>query len=240
LDAGRVVGDKAVTVQFKAVLADGVKTKDIPLTVKDAIPEPVFTLKAPALWDGRETIEVLPQIANLHALQDQGVGELKYQWSASGLAATKEVAPGKLLLKRAQNSGTLSIKLTLSNGGAEVTSTATMRVKAPLKDAWVQRTPARDEKPVDNQFYARDDKKEGTLYYNGTLTDAAESVFLKLYAEDKLVKTESQKPAVDKSYAFAVKLKPASSSTRWNSEPRPTALNRCSIPRLIWSAATLT
>jgi len=32
-------------------------------------------------------------------------------------------------------------------------------------------------------------------------------VFLKLYADDKLVKTESQKPAADKSYAFAVKLK---------------------------------
>ena len=34
-------------------------------------------------------------------------------------------------------------------------------------DAWVQRVPAKDEKPEDNQFYARDDKNEGTLHYNG-------------------------------------------------------------------------
>ena len=203
LDAGRVMGDTSLTLQFKAIYADQVKTLDIPVTIKESIPEPVFTLKAPATWDGRETIEVLPQIANLQALQDKGVGELKYHWRASGLAVTKEVAPGKLLLKRAQNSGTLSIKLTLSNGGTEVASTATMRVKAPLKDAWVQRTPARDEKPADNQFYARDDKNEGTLYYNGTLTDTTESVFLKLYADDKLIKTERQKPAADKSYALA-------------------------------------
>ena len=33
-------------------------------------------------------------------------------------------------------------------------------------------------------------------------------MFLKVYADDKLIKTESQKPAADKSYAFTVKLKP--------------------------------
>ena len=42
-----------------------VKTRDIPITIKEDIPEPVFTLKAPATWDGRTTIEVVPQIANL-------------------------------------------------------------------------------------------------------------------------------------------------------------------------------
>jgi hypothetical protein len=80
-------------------------------------------------------------------------------------------------------------------------------VKESAKDAWAQRTPDKDEKPVDNQFYARDDKNEGTLYYNGTLTEAADSVFLKLYADDKLIKTESRTPKADKTYAFAVKLK---------------------------------
>jgi len=208
LNAGRVTGDTSLTLRFKAVYADTVKTLDIPVTIKEDIPEPVFTLKAPATWDGRETIEVLPQIANLQALQAKGVGELKYQWSVSGIAVIKETLPGKLLLKRAQNSGTLNVKLTLGNGGALVSSSATMTVKAPAKDAWVQRTPAKDEKPVDNQFYARDDSNEGTLYYNGTLTDAADSVFLKVYADDKPYKGESQKLAADRSYAFAVKLKP--------------------------------
>lgn len=64
LGAGRVTGDQSLALRFKAVYADTVKTLDIPVTIKEDIPEPVFTLKAPATWDGRETIEVTPQIAN--------------------------------------------------------------------------------------------------------------------------------------------------------------------------------
>ena len=102
-------------------------------------------------------------------MQAKGVGELKYRWNASGVAVIKEVVPGKLLLKRSQNSGTLHVTLALSNGGAAIASRATITVQEPAKDAWVERMPDKDEKPVDNQFYARDDKNEGTLYYNGTL-----------------------------------------------------------------------
>lgn len=105
--AGRVAGDQSLTHQFKAVFAAGVKTIDIPATIKEDIPEPVFTLQAPATWNGRD-----------------------------------------------------------------------------------------------------DDNNEGTLYYNGSLADTTGSVFLKLYAGDKLAKAESQQPEADKSYAFAVKLKP--------------------------------
>ena len=38
--------------------------------------------------------------------------------------------------------------------------------------------------------WARDDKGVGTLFYNGTLPDAAAAVFLKLYANDQLIKTQ--------------------------------------------------
>ena len=47
-DAGRVVGDQPLTLRFKAVYANQVKTKDIPITIKEDIPEPAFTLKVPA------------------------------------------------------------------------------------------------------------------------------------------------------------------------------------------------
>ena len=183
------------------------KTIEIPVSIKEDIADPVCTLHAPSAWNGRDPIEVLPQLANLPALQAKGAATLKYQWSVSGLAVIKEETPGKLILKRSQNSGKLSVTATVSNGGKPVNQTIQIVVKEPAKEVWVQRTPDKDEKPVDNQFYARDDKNEGTLYYNGTLTDSADSVFLKLYADDKLVKTDSQKPKADKSYAFAVKLK---------------------------------
>jgi hypothetical protein len=207
-DAGRVVGDQSFILQFKAIYADEIKTKDIPITIKEDIPEPVFTLKAPARWDGRKTIEVVPQFANLDKMQAKGAGSLNYTWTVSDIAVIKDIIPGRLILRRAQNSGKMTVTLAVNNGGAETVNAVTIIVKEPKKDAWVQRTPGKDEKPEDNQFYARDDKNEGTLYYNGTLNEDADLVFLKLYADDKLVKTESRKPTADKTYAFSVKLKP--------------------------------
>jgi hypothetical protein len=208
LDAGRVTGDKSATLQLKAIYADQVKTRDIPVTIQEDIPEPAFALNAPAKWDGRENVEVVPGISNLAAMQAKGAGELKYTWSVSGLATSKEIAPGRLILKRAQNSGRLNVTLALSNGGVETIRTTTIAVREPKTDAWVQRAPEKDEQPADNQFYARDDKNEGTLFYNGTLNEAADSVFLRVYAEDKLLTNESQKLPADRSYAFSAKLKP--------------------------------
>jgi len=206
-NAGRVTGDLSVTLQFRAVYADEVKVRDIPITIKEDIPEPVFTLSAPTKWDGRTTIEVVPKISNLAAMQAKGAGELTYSWDVSGLATIKKNAQGKLILTRAQNSGKMVVTATVHNGGKAITQSATILVTEPKKDAWVQRTPGKDEKPVDGQFYARDDKNEGTLYYNGTLSEAADSVFLKLYADNKLLKTEKVTPAAG-AYAFTLKLKP--------------------------------
>ena len=78
----------------------------------------------------------------------------------------------------------------------------------PKADPWVERIPEKDEKPEDGQFYARDDKNECRLYYNGRLDESADVVFLRVSADDKPFKSETQSLAADKSYAFAVKLKP--------------------------------
>ncbi|MCE9612574.1 MAG: DUF2341 domain-containing protein [Chthoniobacter sp.] len=203
----RVAGEESFTLRAKAVYADGTKTLDIPVTIQEEIPEPAFSLKAPASWNGRETIEVVPAITNLPAMQAKGAGELKYEWTIPPLVEFKEIQPGKLILKRARNSGELVITAAVSNGCKPTTQEIKIAVQEPAKDAWVQRTPDKDEKPVDGQFFARDDTNEGTLFYNGTLDKPADSVFLKLYADDKLVKTETQKPAAGNAYALTAKLK---------------------------------
>jgi hypothetical protein len=207
LDAGRVLGDQSLTLQFKAVYADQVKTKDIPITVKEDVPEPVFTLQAPATWNGRDTIEVTPRIANRDAMLAKNAGKLNYAWAVSGLAVIQEIAPDKLVLKRAQNSGTLTVTLALDNGGAPNVDRVEIDVKEPGRDAWVMRNPAKDEKPEDHQFFPRDDKDEGTLYYAGTLDEPADSVFVKVFVGDRLHARESQKLSPDRSYALAAKLK---------------------------------
>ncbi|MEI6233071.1 MAG: DUF2341 domain-containing protein [Planctomycetota bacterium] len=207
-DAGRVTGDKMLTLQCKAVYPNEVKTKEVVITIKEDVPDPEFTLTAPAAWDGRATIEVVPQVSNLNAMLAKGVGDLKMAWSVAPFAVIKETTPEKLILKRAQNSGALTVSVTISNGGTPVTKSAIINVTEPKSDPWMARTPAKDEKPEDGQFYARDDKNEGTLYYNGTLNDAADSVFLKVYADDQPYKTESSKLTAEKMYSLSVKLKP--------------------------------
>jgi len=79
-------------------------------------------------------------------------------------------------------------------------------VVAPM--AWHERVPAAAEKPVNHQFYARGGNNEGTLHYNGTFAGIADTVFLKVYADDKLCDFQRLKLKLDKSYAFSAKLKP--------------------------------
>jgi hypothetical protein len=203
----RVTADESFTLRVKAVYADGVKTLDIPVTIQEDIPEPVFTLKAPAAWNGRESVEVVPEIKNLAALKAKGAGELHYAWEVTGGVVMKEITPDRLLLKLSQYTGPITVKAILGNGGADTVATTSISVIEPESDPWIERTPGKDEKPEDGQFFARDDKNEGTLNYNGALDKPADAVFLKVYADDKLVKTETEKPAADLSYALTAKLK---------------------------------
>ena len=205
---GRVVGDQSLTFRFKAIYSNEVRVKDIPIVIKEDIPEPIFTLKAPKTWDGRSRIEVIPEFKNLDVLNSKGVGELKYRWSISDIAASKELISDKLILLSAQNSGTMKVTLAVNNGGEESVCSTTIIVSEPVKDKWAERNAEKDEKPENNQFYPRNNKNEGTLYYNGTFNERVDSVFLKIFADGVLYHKEIQKLPLDRSYKFSAKLKP--------------------------------
>jgi len=207
--AGRISGDRALKIRFDAVYNDGVRSVEVPITVKEKVPEPVFALNAPASWDGRETIEIQPEIRNLKAMQNAGVGELEYRWQVSGPATIKDEEPGKLVLSRAQNSGKMTVKLSLANGGDSVMAAAEVAVEEPQTDAWVPRIPGENEMPVEGQFYARNDSGKGILHCKGALEEKVEEVFLRVFADTKMYAEESKAPRKDGSYAFAVKLDPA-------------------------------
>ena len=113
-----MVADTDFVLQFKAVCPNEVKLRNLAVKIKEAIPEPVFSLRAPAAWNGRNAIEVIPEISNLNAMRAKGAGDLKYKWTVSGGAVIKEIAADRLILKRSQCSGTITIKLALNNGGA--------------------------------------------------------------------------------------------------------------------------
>ena len=216
VDAGRVAANASRELIFKAVYADGVKAKEIPISIQEDIPEPVVTLAAPMGWNGRDTIEVVAVITNREAMQAKSAETLGYKWTVAGGAVLKDIkegAPQRLVLKRSQYTGPITVQLAVNNGGAATVVSTTIMVTEPKSDAWIARTPDPDEQPEDHQFIARDDQNEGTLFYNGTLDQAAnpknaDSVFLKVFANDKPFQTETQKVGAKQSYAFTVKLKP--------------------------------
>ena len=204
----RITGDQSAVIQCKAIYPNEIKTKEIAVTIKEDIPDPLFTLKAPTTWDGRSAIDVIPQISNLSAMQSKQTDKITTRWDIAPIAVIKQQTAEKLQLLRAQNSGAMTVTATISNGGSEIKQSVTINVTEPKQDPWVARTAEQNEQPEDSQFYARDDKNEGTLFYNGSLTENASAAFIKVYANDKPFKNDEQKPKADNSYAFTIKLKP--------------------------------
>jgi autotransporter-associated beta strand protein len=218
VSVGRVTGTQSYIIQFKAMYAGVAQTRDIPITVTEDLPDPVFTLTGPNTWDGRQTITVTPNISNLATLQAKGLANMTYNWTVGGVAATKTITtgtptvPGVMTLTRAQGSGPMTVTLVLNNGGALVTATKTIIVTEPATDPYVTRVPGANEIPVTGQFYARDPNSNlGTLYYNGTQSGSPNSVFLKVYTTDTgsdvLYATHTQPLAAGK-YAFTAPLAP--------------------------------
>ena len=253
-DAGRVSGDTQASLECTVVRADGVATKSVAITIKETIPDPAFTLHAPATWDGRRTIMVTPKMRGSTA------GELRVKWTVGDIAVTHEAvpapdatdasdasgesdtSPGALRLTRAQNSGTVTVTATIDNGGAPVSESVTIAVREPARDAWVYRTPTADEQPEEGQFYARDDKNEARLVWNGRLgtasTDAAagaaatiESVFLRVFADGKPFASARNKPAADGSYALSATLKPG--LVRYSAEFGTTSAGKDTVVRTV-------
>ncbi|WP_425614517.1 DUF2341 domain-containing protein [Anatilimnocola sp. NA78] len=211
--ARRVVGNQAETLQVRAVYPTGVKTQEIAISIADEIPEAIFKLVAPATWDGRQTLEIIPQVENAVALKKHKAAELNYAWNVDGIAVIQQAVPGKLILKRAQGSGPLRVSVAVDNGGEQIVQHATIQVTEPAsKDEFVVRPIGENEQPVDNQFFARDGREPngaryGQLVYVGTLPEEAESVYLRVFADDKLFAEQTSKLTADKKYSLAVKLK---------------------------------
>ncbi len=206
--APRVSGTTSLVLRCRAIFAAGEKTIDLPVTIMEHIAEPGVKVKAPAQWNGRDSIEIEASTWLKDRMAVVDMPPTKVTWKVAGGAVIKEEVGEKLRLKRSQFTGRLLITATASNGGEEAHDTAEILVTEPNTDPWVQRVPDKNEQPEENQFYGRDDKNEGTLFYNGALDKPVDSVFLRVTADGKPYKAETQKLTPEKAYAFTVKLKP--------------------------------
>jgi hypothetical protein len=84
---------------------------------------------------------------------------------------------------------------------------------APSQEPWITRTAPENEQPEDNQFIPRestatDSTSFGTLRYAGTLAEAADAVFLRVFADDQPFATETAPLSPSAEYSLSVRLKP--------------------------------
>ncbi|MEY3173428.1 MAG: hypothetical protein RLZZ436_1342 [Planctomycetota bacterium] len=203
------------TLTVKAIYPDEVKSQDISISIVDDIPEPEFTLAAPAGWDGRQPIEIIPNLTNLTAMQAKDAAQLNIHWSVDDVAAITTATSDRLVLNRSMGSGQLKITAAIDNGGVPIIRSAIITVQEPplSRDPWITCPAPNSEQPEDNQFIARegpaaDSTSYGTLRYTGTLTEAADSVFLKLFADDQLFATQTSPLDANAQYSLTLKLKP--------------------------------
>ena len=208
INSGRVSGNKQLTLLFKAIYVDTIKTIMIPIFIQENIPDPTFTIQIPKKWNGRDKLEIIPILNNIKLLKDKKAANLTYKWNTADIAVSKKIMSNKMTLSRSQNSGELTITLAVNNGAEDVVVSKKILVQEPKTDNWEYKSAEIYEKPVNNQFYARDDKNEGKLIYSGKLTNNADSSFIKLYANGIPVNRIAHAQTSSNSYFFSVKLKP--------------------------------
>lgn len=217
LEAGRVSGDSTVNLTFHAAYPEGIRRQEIPVTILETIPDPEFSLKVPRRWDGRRPLRLK---ADLKATEKDlivgGASKLKVSWSVEPLATVREIQGHDLILKRALHEGPLNVTATIDNGGTPIRKSVTLTVQPPSHDRWVPRSPESTELPQDNQFYARNDRNEGTLVATGSVQESAEAVMVRLFAReasgtgigDRLVMQRRERLKADRSFRFDLPLKP--------------------------------
>ncbi len=207
-EPGRVSGEESLVVKVKAIFPQGAKTLEFPVTIQENIPDPEFALDGPTSWNGRSAITLEPKITNLPALEAKGAGKLETAWNLEPIAVIKEIQDRKLLLTRAQNSGTLTVTATISNGGKPISKSIQLKVSEPTSDAWIPQPSQKAELPNDGQFYGCDATGKGSLIAKGNLTTKAEEVFLRVTVDDKPWKAVSSKPGPNGEYFLSLPLEP--------------------------------
>lgn len=129
--APRIARDTVIVFRFSAQVAGVARSGDVRVAVREAIPDPVFTLPQLPTWGGADTLRVNPAIANLAALRAAGMPPLRYVWTLSGVESDSTSTGGVLRLSKPKGGGSINIALCLDNGGTPMCVETAVNVSAP-------------------------------------------------------------------------------------------------------------
>lgn len=127
-DMPRVVGDQVVIYRFSADFGGTAQTGDVKVTIKETIPEPLFTLPALETWTGAAPLKVSPTLTNAAEIAGSSAPTLRYAWSLAGIAVDSTQDKDSLTLSNPLQSGSLTIRLCLDNNGPPTCRETTVNV----------------------------------------------------------------------------------------------------------------
>lgn len=119
LIAPRVESDTLLVYRFTADYGSEPVTKDVSVKIRNAIPDPLFTLPAKAKWNGSTPFKMKPTLTNAEALaQSPYAPPFRYQWFLSIPIVDTVQSKDTLILMDPAQDGILEVTLCLDNGGA--------------------------------------------------------------------------------------------------------------------------
>ncbi|MDB5104474.1 MAG: hypothetical protein JWP91_2163 [Fibrobacteres bacterium] len=128
----RVTRDTVIVYRFTADYGGTLRTGDVKVSVKEAIPDPLFTLPALPNWNGSDTLVVKPAISNAAAVQASREPAIHYAWTLAGVPVDSVSLAGSIALTGPARSGSLTIGLCLDNGGPVACKETTVNVSVPV------------------------------------------------------------------------------------------------------------
>jgi autotransporter-associated beta strand protein len=116
--APRVTGEVQIIYRFIAEYGKTTISKDVTVKVRDAIPDPLFTLPTTSKWNGSTSFKIKPTLTNPKALESSLYHpSLNYLWFLSVPAADTAQAGDSLVLSNPIQEGLFEVTLCLDNGG---------------------------------------------------------------------------------------------------------------------------
>jgi hypothetical protein len=124
----RITRDTLAAYRFTARFGDSTISRDVTVRIREAIPDPQFSLGPYPKWNGKDQVEARPDILNLSAIKASPNPNIGYAWSISGPQTDTALSNGSLILKHASEAGILTVGLCLDNGGTPVCGSFEMAV----------------------------------------------------------------------------------------------------------------
>lgn len=128
----RVAEDTAVTLRFSAHFRDSARSRDVRIAIRNAVPDPQFTLPAELTWNGKDSLLIKPTVANLASLLASPFPVLHYDWKVSGPAVDTVWKAEGLSLSSPQAKDDLTVTLCLDNGGTPLCASTTVHISDPV------------------------------------------------------------------------------------------------------------